>query len=378
MEVKQIYQLVNEATRETLGESAIVNEDLSNLVEVGDAVFNATQQDNYVRKLVDKVGRVIISTRKYTGRLVSVIMDSTEYGSVTEKISFILPQAQENESWQLEDGVHYDQDIFTAPEVKVKYYNGKTTFEVPLSIADEQLKSAFRGRAEMDAFLSGIYLAVENALTLAMENLILRTINNYTGEAYNARATSYKGAINLLSLYKTINTSYTGTPEQALRDKDFIRFASIKIKNVIRRMTSMSTLFNIDGMQRHTPVADLHLVLHDEFLSFAEGYLQSDTFHDELVKLPNAESVSYWQGTGDDFELANTTKIDVKTTSGATVSLPYVIGVAFDRNALGVANFDRRTTQHRNAKAEFVNLWYKQDARYFNDLTENFVMFYLA
>ena len=378
MEVKQIYSLVNGALNETLGKTNLLQEDLGNLVDVGTELFNANAVDNFTKKLVDKVGRTIVSDRKYTGSLISVLMDSVEYGSVTEKISFGLPEAQENESWELEDGVHYDQDIFTAPKVRVKYFNGKTTFEVPLSIADEQLKSAFTNAESMNAFLSGLYLSVENSLTVATENLILRTINNFSGVAYSKRATAYKGAINLLGMYKATHTSSTLTPAQALHDKEFIRYASIVIKNTMRKMKSMSTLFNIGGTPKHTPVEYLHLVLHNEFISFAEGYLQSDTFHDEFVELPKSESVAYWQGSGESFDVADSMKINITTNEGDDVELPYIVGVAFDRNALGVANFGRRTPVHRNEKAEFVNMWYKQEARYFNDFNENFVLFYLA
>lgn len=376
MEVKQIAELLNEIQSESTGLQTIVQEDLSNVVDLGTEVFNANAVENYVGKLVDKVGKFIVSNRVYKGELLGVLMDSWEFGSVVEKVTFGLADAQENESWELEDGVSYDQDIFKAPDVSVKYFNGKVTFEVQLSITDVQMKSAFSTSEEMRKFVEGLYNYIETSLTSKTENLIKRTINNMIANAYINRA-NYAGAINLLAEYKTATGDNTLTKAQALYKPEFIRFASYKIKSTLGKLKSLNTLLNIGRTPKFTPSDSLHLVLHSDFKALADVYLQSETFHEELTKLPVSESVAYWQGTGTSFGLADTTKINVKTQEG-DVELDYIVGVAFDRDALGVSNFDRRVPTHRNAKAEFTNLFYKQDAHYYNDLNENFVVFYLA
>lgn len=376
MEVKQIAELLNEIQSESTGLQTIVQEDLSNVVDLGTEVFNANAVENYVGKLVDKVGKFIVSNRVYKGELLGVLMDSWEFGSVVEKVTFGLADAQENESWELEDGVSYDQDIFKAPDVSVKYFNGKVTFEVQLSITDVQMKSAFSTSEEMRKFVEGLYNYIETSLTSKTENLIKRTINNMIANAYINRA-NYAGAINLLAEYKTATGDNTLTKAQALYKPEFIRFASYKIKSTLGKLKSLNTLLNVGRTPKFTPSEDLHLILHSDFKALADVYLQSETFHEELTKLPVSESVAYWQGTGTSFGLADTTKINVKTQEG-DVELDYIIGVAFDRDALGVSNFDRRVPTHRNAKGEFTNMFYKQDAHYYNDLNENFVVFYLA
>lgn len=376
MEVKQIAELLNEIQSESTGLQTIVQEDLSNVVDLGNEVFNANAVENYVGKLVDKVGKFIVSNRVYKGELLGVLMDSWEFGSVVEKVTFGLADAQENESWELEDGVSYDQDIFKAPDVSVKYFNGKVTFEVQLSITDVQMKSAFSTREEMRKFVEGLYNYIETSLTSKTENLIKRTINNMIANAYINRA-NYAGAINLLAEYKTATGDTALTKAQALYKPEFIRFASYKIKSTLGKLKSLNTLLNVGRTPKFTPSEDLHLILHSDFKALADVYLQSETFHEELTKLPVSESVAYWQGTGTSFGLADTTKINVKTQKG-DVELDYIVGVAFDRDALGVSNFDRRVPTHRNAKGEFTNMFYKQDAHYFNDLNENFVVFYLG
>lgn len=384
MQVKQIYGLVNEATKEVLGEEALVNEDLSNLVDVGEAIFNANKVDNYVKALVNRIGKTIFVTRAYSGSAPSVLMDKWEFGSVLQKVSADLPEASENESWELEDGASYDQDIFYKPSVEVKFYNSKTTFEVDMSFTELQLKQSFTSQEEMNSFLSMLFNEVDKSMTVKVDALVMRTINNFIAETVYAE---YQGAgigtksgiraVNLLKLYNTDNgTSLTA--DQAIRNKDFLRYSALKLKLYAGRLKKMSRLFNIGGKARFTPKDMLHIVLLDEFESGASIYLQSDTFNKELVQLPTAETVAYWQGSGTDYAFSNTGKIDVKTSGNHTQVVTGIIGVMFDRDALGVTCLDKRVTTHYNAKAEFYNNFYKHDAGYFNDFNENFVVFFVA
>lgn len=384
MEVKQIYDLTNKAFKETLGETAVLNEDLSNLIDLGIEIFNARATDNYVRALVDHIGQVIFVNRPYEGNVPKVLMTSSEYGSVIEKIQCEMPEATENETWELEDGVVYEQNQFYKPKVSVKFFNSKTTFEVPMSFTERQVKSALSSVSQLDSFLSMIITSVQNALTVRLNDLIMRTINNMTAETiYNeyqgtdVKLKSTVKAVNLLYLY---NNSYSKqlTADQALVDKDFLKFMSATMGKYIDRMKSMTKLFNIGEKARFTPVNRLHFVMLSEVEKNTEVYLESDTFHNNFVSLPNHEVVSFWQGTGDDFSFKNTSKIDVKTASNNTVQISGVIAVMFDSYALGVTNIDRRVTTHYNAKAEFYSNWYKNDAGYFNDFNENFVVFFIA
>lgn len=384
MEISQVYELVNSATQEVLGETGLVAENLNNVVDIGTAVFNNDSFDAYVRSLVNHIGKVIFVNRAYRGGAPSVLMDAWEYGSVLEKISSDMPEAVENESWELTDGTSYDPNVFKSPKVEAKFFNKMTTFEIDRSITERQVKQSFSSPTQLNAFVSMIFNEIEKSLTVKTDALIMRTINNMIAEtvhdAFKGGAITGAGnarAVNLLSRY---NAQFTKelTAQQAITDPEFIRYAAYTMSLYIDRMSKMSTLFNVGGKARFTPKDMLHFVTLSEFSAAADVYLQSDVYHDEYTKLANAERVAYWQGSGNDYSFSSTGKIDVVTTSNNSQSVTGILGVMFDRDALGVCCPDSRVTTQYNAKAEFTNYFYKRDARYFNDLNENFVVFYVA
>lgn len=383
MEVKQIYGLLNDVVKETMGETAVVQEDLSGLVELGDSIANAIGYDKYVKSLVNHIGKVIFVNRKYTGRAPSVLMDGWEFGSILEKVSGDLPEATENESWELTDGAVYEQDTFYQPKVEVKFFNKKTTFEIPMSFTEKQVKQSFSTVEQLNGFLSMLFNEVEKAITVNLDNLIMRTINNFIGETLydeygSGSQTGSSGvrAVNLLYEYNTANgTSLTA--KQALATPNFIRYACYRIKLYTGRMGVISRLFNIGKKARFTPSDRLHIVMLDEFNASASVYLESDTFHNELVKLPKAETVPYFQGSGTTYDFDDTSKIDIKKSDGTAIDGSGILCVMFDHDSLGVCDREQRVTTHYNAKAEFYTNWYKCDAEYFNDLNENFVVFFV-
>lgn len=384
MKVEQIYQITNDATKMAIGETAVLQEDLSNLVDIGNALFNANAVDNYVKALVDRIGKTIFVDRAYQGHAPKVLMDSWEFGSVVEKIRGDLPEATENESWELQDGASYDPNIFYKPSVSVKFFNSKTTFEVDVSFTTKQVKESFLSTGQMNAFLSMIQNEVEKSLTVKYDQLIMRTIDamiaetvydDYQGAALNA--SSGVKAINLLYLYNT-EKGTSLTADKAIHDKDFLVYASQQIKLYVDRIGSMSTVFNVGKKKRFTPKDLLHVVMLTDFESGALAYAQAPTFWKELIDLPRHQVIPFWQGSGTDWSFSSVSKIDVKTPSGHTQTVTGVIACLFDRDACGVTNIDRRTTTNWNAKAEFYTNFAKSDAGYFNDLDENCIVFFLA
>lgn len=394
MDVKQIYNLVNTVSGEVLGNTELVHEDLTGLVDLGNEVFNQKAVDNYVKSLVNHIGKVVFVNRPYSGKVPSVLMDTWEFGSVLEKISADVPEAEENDTWNLQDGKEYKQDVFHKPTVTAKFFNSKVTFEVPVSITERQVKESFSSAEQMNGFLSMIYSAVDKSMTIKMDALIMRTINNMIAETLNADKTAfgfvpsthetvdYSSAstvrcVNLLKLYNDKTGAHL-TAAASITTPDFIRFAAYVMGLYSDRLQTISTLFNVGGKERFTPKDVLHTVLLSDFAAAAKAYLYADTFNSENVLLPQAETVASWQATGKNYAFENTSKIDVKSASGASVSVSGVLGVMFDRDALGVTNLDKRVTTNYNAKAEFFNNYYKFDAGYFNDTNENFVVFFVA
>lgn len=391
MNVKQIYTIVNAVSSEVLGKTDIVKDDLTGIVDLGTEVFNQGAVDNYVKSLVNHIGKVVFVNRPYSGKVPSVLMDAWEFGSVMEKISADIPAAEENETWNLTDGAEYKQDVFHKPVVTAKFFNSKVTFEVPVSITERQVKESFSSAEQLNGFLSMIYNAVDKSMTIKTDALIMRTINNMVGETLKADAAKFTPSgkslnyasastvrcVNLLYLYNQAKGT-TLTAAQAVLNPDFIRYASYQMGLYADRLQSISALFNIGGKDRFTPKDALHVVLLSDFAKAAQAFLYSDTKNMEQVLLPNAETVASWQGSGQDYGFAHTSAINIKTASGTDVNISGVLGVMFDRDALGVCNTDKRVTTNYNAKAEFFNNWYKFDASYFNDTNENFVVFFVA
>lgn len=396
MEMNQISTIINTVTSEVIGDSVVVNEDLGNIVDVGTAIFNASAFDAFVKTLINHIGKVIFVDRPYKGAAPSVLMDGWEYGSVLEKISSEMPTASENDSWNLVDGKSYDPHVFYQPKASAKFYNKRTTFEIDRSITELQVKQSFSNAQQLNAFLSMLQNETQKSLTVKIDALIMRTINNMTAETILSSfpltgsqtspvitgKTSLK-AVNLLYMYNQ-QFGETLTAAKAMTTPAFVRYAALQVSLYSDRLTRMSTLFNVGGSQRFTPREYQHLVYLSEFRRAADVYLQSDTFHDNFTRLPDGETVPFWQGSGTDYAFSNTGAVNVipssqtEKESPTAVSVSGVLAVLFDRDALGVANLDRRVTTQYNAKAEFTNYFYKQDAGYFNDLNENFVVFYVA
>lgn len=386
MEMKQVYGFVNDATKEVLGESVLLQEDLSNIADIGTAVFNTDSFDHYTKSLIDHIGKVIFVNRKYRGRVPSIVMDGWEFGACLQKCACELPVATENETWDLEAGTSYDDNIFTPPTISNRFYQKRLTFEVPISITQEQFKSAFSNAEQVGAFISMIYTAIENSMTIKLDALIMRAIANMIAETvyddFGANAItggSHVKAVNVLYLYnQMVGEGNTITAGEMCTNPEFIRFAINLMSMYKDRLASESTLFNVDAKARFTPEDRLHFVVLSEFASGAKAYLQSDTYHKDLVALPNHEVVPYWQGSGTGFAFTDTSKVYCTSASGHNETVTGILGVMFDSDAVAVTNMNRRTTSKYNAKAEFTNLWNKMDAGYLNSLQENFVVFFGA
>ena len=378
MKVTQIKDLVNNSLKEVNGSSQLLKEDLSNVVDIGKELLNNDDVDNFVKKLVDRVGKTVFNDRVYQGSAPSVLMDAWEYGSVVEKIDSDLPKVEENDSWKLEDGKSYDQDIFYQPKVSAKFFNSKVTFDIPMSFTKMQVESAFSSPTELNSFISMLMVKTQNAMTVNLDGLIMKTINNFTANVVNAK----KGmqVVNLLDLYnKTAQTKVTA--DNALTSPDFIKFANLTINTYRDRLTKMSTLFNEAGLNKFTPVDNQHLVILSDLASASKVYLESDTYNQDNVKISNYDTVPYWQGSGTTYNFKDTSKIDVAIKDGTQtkeVIQSGILGVLFDTSALGVSCQNPRTTTAVNARAEFYTNFNKYDAMYYNDLNENFVVFMIA
>lgn len=390
MKVEQLNEIVNSIHQQVTGKTEVTTINTSNIVDIGKEILDNTSVDNYVKSLVDKIGKTIFVNRKYSGSGVNVLMDSWEFGSVLQKIDVETPEAKQNDSWKLTDGQTYGQDTFYQPKVTTKFFNSKTTFEIDVSFTERQVKESFNSLEELNSFISMIYNAVERSFTVKLDGLIMSTINNMTAQTLwnefkgDGILNGYKNysSVKAVNLLKDYNTKFekTLTAKQALTDTDFLKFASLTINSYVDRIQKLSTLFNIGKKERFTPKEDLNLLMLSDFSNSVKSYLYADTKNTEYVTLPQSENVPYWQGSGDDYSFEDVSSINVisKVTDGTmNFKLSGLVAVLFDKNAVGVCNQDRRVTTYYNAKGEFYNNFYKFDCSYYNDLNENYVIFFI-
>lgn len=390
MKVEKIAGIVNNMYQEYTGGSEILVDDMTKVVDKGREMLGAMDIENFTRKLIDHVGRMVFVDRVYGGDAPNVRKDGWQYASIMEKVQCDKIDATEDNSWDLQNGVAYTDGFkFKAPSVSAKFYNSKVTYKVQISYTRMQVESAFDNASQVNAFFSMIENKINNEFTIWEDSLIMGTINtmiastvlNEFPETEDYSTVSGVKAINLLKLY---NDAF-GTdldPEAAVKDKEFIRFASYEVAIKPKQMNRMNSLMNIGGKDRFTPRDRLHVVLLDRFMKAAEVYLESDTFHNNLVALPNAETVAAWQAIGDDFSFSKVSEINVKVKGAdgedKTVHFTGVLGVMFDDDCLGLYNQHKETTTQYIPSDRFFNSFYFEDCSYWNDENEQFVVFYVA
>lgn len=394
MTIEQVATLVNNSTKDVLGENAVTTQDLSNVVDIGKAIFDSNAVDNYVKSLVNHIGKVVFVNRPYMGNVPSVLMDRWEFGSVLEKIECELPEAKTNDTYNLVNGTDYSPNVFYKPTVNAKFYNSKVTFEVDLSFTDRQVKESFSNAEQLNAFVSMLYNSIDKSMTVKVDSLIMSTICNAIGQVLHANFPTVEGgdystsnsvqAVNLLKLYNdTLSPVTPLTKTNCMYNLDFLKFASKTISLYKDRLSKISSLFNVGKKARFTPTDKLHIVALSDFVANLDSYLQADTFHNELTKLPNGiEKIPYWQGSGTDYSFNNVSDIHINIKTGdsetAEIVASGILCVMFDHDAIGVTNNEKRITTQHNPKADFTNSFVKWECSYFNDMNENIVVFFIG
>ena len=374
--VSQIYDLVNQTAKESMGEQAITVKDVSSLIALGDSVLASnTDTENFLNTLVDRIARTVFSVRRYETDTEGMVRHPFEFGCIVQKIYVDMPEAKQNNSWEI--GKEGYTPVFAPvikPTAKQKLFKGITTWEVDVTIPDYMLRTAFLNETSMATFIDAIFTAMDNMITLALENNA-----NLTRASFIARKLKGGkpcGAINLLHEYNTL-TSASLTVENAMMNAEFLAWASRAINLWVKRMSKMSVLFNEEGYKRHTPKDKIVVNLSQDFTSACDTFLGANTFHDELVKLPMYDSVAYWQGAGESFDFNDTSAINIKIDESNTITKKGIIGIVYDYEAMGVTLNERRSTSERNNHDEYTNYYNKANIGYFNDMSENGIVFYL-
>lgn len=397
MIVTQIASVLNAAIQaEVTGEVDLINEDLSNIVDVGKIVTTSLTAsgnvNNFIATLIDRIGRVKYVDRTYRSQAPNILKDSFEFGSILMKVRAEVPDFQENTSWKLgaldgkgiNEASELDPFVISAPSATQQVFNSRVTYEAPLTISERMLKQAFTSASEMGRFIAMIENRIQLKMTLSTDALIMRTINNLIGlKIGRAGANASDNVVNLLAIYnEAVGAGNTLTAEAALRNTDFLRFATKTIALYKDYLKTASVKYNEGGYLTFTPGDRLKFVVLSEFAKDMETYLYADTYHNEFVTMDGYSTVPFWQTQGDgvdDYDIRSA--IDVTCTDGTStfnVTQSGIVAVMFDDEAAAVVNENYRVTSQYNARGEYTNYFYKWDAGYMNDTYENCVVFLVA
>ena len=376
MLITQTKEILHTIATEMLGpDNTIVTENLENLQDIGNELITQQNVDTYVKKLVDKIGKVVFKNRLLNSTAPSLLADSWEYGAILQKVRMKLIPAEENSAVKLVDGQSYDQNVFHQPTVSATFYSKEITFEVPISYTREQLNSSFNSVSELNGFYNLLETTVQNSLTVKTDALIMRTINYRIGKTYTKGLASQK--VNLLQGYNTASGKEL-TVANCFQDEGFLKYAIAEIKNYQDRLKLPTSVFNDKKEEAFTPAQNQKLVLLSDFKNTVDTHLIPVVQNSENLTL-SCETVPYWQGSGKTFAFADISKIDVTLDSASeTAKVGGIIGILFDDEALKVGNLSQYVTTNYNAKGDFYTNYYKEQSGFFVDLAENFVIFYVA
>ena len=386
MNVNQIYSVLNSINAEMYGDSASEVVDLSGFVSLGNAVLASVQgRDKFLNTLYDRIAKTVIRNLDLDIEYPSLMRDTIEYGAIIQKLSVEPRDAKTRNDWNV--GTMDADDVAAAmfsidkPAIRQKFFSGINAWEVDTTIPDSILKTAFTTPENMGAFLTAIMTATEDSIIMSINNTNRFAVNNFIGEKIH----SGQNVIHLITEY---GDSSLDTIDKAIIDKGFLRFASKKIADVIRYMNMPSKLYNEEGAVRRTARDNMHVFLLGDYASATKTYLESDTFHNELVALPYYNEVSCWQAMGSTADsetsrpytapnLAYTSGLTITTASGASVSAQGIIGVIADREAIATTVYERETTADRLNRLSITQRTDKVNIGYLNDLSENGCVFIL-
>lgn len=366
MEVKQIYDIVNSVNNQTMGLTDLTVVDEQGLISLGQTVLTTNGlADTWLNSLAQRIGRTIISFREYKSKYSDMVIDSMQWGNIVQKIKVLMPEATKDESYSLVDGESVDMYKVATPKVHQSFFTTETPYQFFVTVKRAQLEEAFTSETSMNGFIGAIYGEVQNAIELSLESLARNCINNFIGEKINATK-----QVNLLAMYNN-ETSKTLTVNTCLHDKEFLAYCVSRINLYSKYMENMSTEYNDGTQKRHTPKSLQHLRVLEDFESRLETVVQYQAFRDNYVKLNNYHTTSFWQS------IKKPSEINVKIASAGTeITSSGILAILYDRDALGLYKKDSwNSTTPFNSAGGYYNTYYHHKELYFNDLSENFVVF---
>lgn len=375
METNQIYELVNDVAQQTMGESALTASDTASLVAMGNAILSSsTNTEAFIDTLVQRIGKTMISYRPYKSQLGLMAVSDMTMGAIMQKIKVKMPTAVEDVTTQLIDGQSIDQYIVSKPKATQKLFVKRTPFTFYVTIQKKWLREAFTSEVAMGSFISAIYGEIENALELSQENLARLCMANFMASI----SESTNRVINLVTEYNAlVLTSEQVTAANAMVNEAFLRYALGRMNNISKKMKTMSVLYNDGTETRHSPEGDQRFVSLVDFQTALETQVQWAAFHEQYVKKQNGIEVPYWQAAQSPMNINLVIEGDDPEQEEST-TLSNIVAFIHDRDALGTYRKEVEVaTTPLNARGLYTNQFWHMNDLYFNDVSENGVIFTL-
>ena len=357
-----------------MGESALTATDTASLVAMGNAILSSsTNTECFIDTLVQRIGKTIISYRPYKSKLGLLAVSDMTMGAIMQKVKIQMPKAVEDQTTQLEDGQAIDHYIVSKPVAHQKLFVKRTPYTFFITIQRKWLREAFTSETAMGSFIAAIYGEVENSLELSQENLARLCMANFMVTA----SQNSDRIFDLVTAYNYASGRSVPTGQDALADEQFLRYSLGVIKSFSKRMETMSVLYNDGTEQRHSPIADQRFVSLIDFQTALETQVQWAAFNEQYVQKMTGIEVPYWQAAKSPFNIDLLIE-DPNEEEPQEETLENIVAILHDRDALGTYRKEVEVaTTPLNARGLYTNQFWHMNDLYFNDITENGIIFTL-
>lgn len=368
-----VYQIVNAINKQANGLSPISVVDTKSFVDYGNNILTSNDStETFMSTLLLRLARTYYTYRPYTSSLKDLLVSGEEYAAIYQKIDVEAPEFVSDETYNLEDGKSVDQYVVRKPKASQKLFIRRSPYSNYVTVSRKMLQGAFKSEEEFAAFVRVLFGKMRIKLDFTLENLARLAIANYIG---TVKAMSKEGSLQIRHL-ATEYEQATGKMADGIYDKDYQAFAVGQIQLAANWLTGLSTQYNLEGAERHTPESEQKLLILDTFQTALQSTVQYQAFHDDYVKLKSFVKVPYWQGEKVRDAISVTVQSSEDDADGTNVMVDNIIGVLFDRYALGTFRSDEETlTTPVNARARYYNTFHFAEQLWYNDLSENFVLF---
>lgn len=342
--------------------------------------------DNVINAVSQVLSKTIFSVRPYNAKMEGLMVDSVRYGNHVRKLVTLDADPETDDRLSLTDGASVDQQRVKKPAVLQTNFYGANVYQRSVTIFRDQLDTAFTSAEEFSRFVGMVIQNVmdqreqdiENCKRLALNNFIAGKIKGDTANVVHL-LTEYQAESGLADLTAETVLSPANYP-------DFIKFAIGRIKTVGDLMTERSIKYHLNTtsakIPRHTPLADQRVYLLSQYVNKMEASVFSTVFNEDYLKTVDFERINFWQSLDKPAEISikpNYMHTDgTIKTSDTDVTSKAVFGVVFDREAVGMTMVNEWSAPAPfNARGGYTNTFWHYTTRFWNDFTENGVVFLL-